>query len=225
MNLTDKNIVRATGVSRTDIFYDEAFIKSSYSKLYSLLPEARNKKVILYAPTFRGNVEAAVAPDKLDIYMMEQKLSDKYILILKHHPLANKPPEIYGKFAYDFSEKMSVDELMCVSDICISDYSSLIFEYSLFERPMVFFAYDLDEYFDERGFYYDYDELTPGPVFKSTDEITDYIMDIDSLYNKNTIINFRNKFMSACDGNATHRIINEVFGEEYNKHRINKCQK
>ncbi len=219
MNLENRNIVRATGVSRTDIFYDKDFIEASYGKLKSLLPDTENKKIILYAPTFRGNVECALAPHALEVQKMADALGDKYILIVKHHPLVKKRPVLNTDgFAYDLSDEMTVDELICVSDICISDYSSLIFEYALLEKPMIFFAYDLDEYFDSRGFYYDYDELTPGPVFKTTDEIKDYILNIDDNYDKNTVINFRNKFMSACDGNATQRIINDVFGDNYNKH-------
>ncbi len=226
MNLENKGIVRATGVSRTDIFYNESFIKSSYSKLHSLLPESENKKIILYAPTFRGNVESALAPDKLDITKMAELFDDGCILIIKHHPLVKKRPEIpadyIDKSVFDFTDKMTVDELLCVSDICISDYSSLIFEYSLFEKPMIFFAYDLEEYFDSRGFYYDYGELTPGPVFKTTDEIVTYIQNIDDNPYKNTVRAFKDKFMSACDGKATQRIINEVFGAEFEKHKKGK---
>ena len=212
MNLKNKNIVRATGVSRTDIFFSDRFINDSYNKLCNLIPEAKDKKVILYAPTFRGNVEAAEAPDRLDITKMAEELSQDYILIIKHHPLVKSRPEVRNDFAFDFSDKMSIDELLCVSDICISDYSSLVFEYSLFERPMIFFAYDLKEYFDSRGFYYDYNELTPGPVVASTDEIISYISNIDSNFDKNTVIRFKNKFMGACDGKATERIIKEIFG-------------
>lgn len=220
MNLTDKGIVRATGVSRTDIFYDESFIDSAFEKLYSVLPEAKNKKVILYAPTFRGNVENALAPDRLDTEKMAEKLGDEYILLIKHHPLVRNRPLIPdSSFSFDVSDKMSVEELLCVSDICISDYSSLIFEYSLFEKPMVFFAYDLKDYFDSRGFYYDYDELTPGPVCEKTEEIIAYISDIDSRFDKSAVKSFRNKFMDACDGNATARILSEVFGKEYQSHR------
>ncbi len=219
MRLQGKNTVMATGVSRTDVFLDESFIRASRSKLTELIPEADGKKIILYAPTFRGNVENALAPDELDINSMADALSDDYILIIKQHPLVRVRPDIPQGFAYDLSDKMSVDELICVSDICISDYSSLVFEYSLFERPMIFFAYDLEEYFDSRGFYYDYAELAPGPVFKSTEDIISYILDIEKLFDKSRVTAFRNKFMSACDGNSTKRIIDRVFGNEYGKHK------
>ncbi len=216
MNLKDSGIVRADGVSRTDIFYDEDFIGASYEKLYSCLPEAKNKKIILYAPTFRGNVESAQAPDRLDTGKMRESLSDDYIMLIKHHPLVKNRPSVTDTFAYDFSDKMSIEELICVSDICISDYSSLIYEYSLFERPMIFFAYDLDEYFDERGFYYDYDELTPGPVLKTTEEIISYIEKLEDNFDKSRVTAFREKFMSSCDGHATERILQKIFGNKYN---------
>lgn len=215
MNLKGKGIVSATGVSRTDIFFDNGFINASREKLHKILPEAKNKKVILYAPTFRGNVESAAAPEKLDIAKMQNALSEEYVLLIKHHPLVKARPAVPDSFAYDFSDKMSIEELICVSDICISDYSSLIYEYSLLEKPMIFFAYDLEEYFDERGFYYDYNELTPGPVFKGTDEIIDYIGNLEDKFDKAKVISFKEKFMSACDGNATERILTRVFGENY----------
>ncbi len=217
MGYERKGTVKATGISRTDVFFDKGFIEKSYENLYKLFPAAKNKKVILYAPTFRGNVENAFTPDLLDIKMLCEKLSDEYVLVIKHHQIVKKLPPVpdglSDTFAIDLTDKTDINELLCVSDILISDYSSLIFEYSLFERPMIFFAYDLDEYFDSRGFYYDYNELTPGPVLKTSDEICNYISDIENKFDKNLIEAFRKKFMSSCDGKATQRIINEVFAK------------
>ena len=101
---------------------------------------------------------------------------------------------------------MNINELMTVADICISDYSSLVFEYSLFERPMIFFAFDLEEYIDERGLYYDFDEITPGPILKTNEEIIDYIKHIDEKFDKQVVIDFKNRFMNCCDGHASERI-------------------
>lgn len=170
MNLKDtKTQVVATGVSRTDVFYDQHFVEQSKAAVYSVCPAAENKKIILYAPTFRGRVAQAESPDCLDIPAMKRALGDEYVLLIKHHPFVKQPPvvsEDCADFAMDVTKSLEIDQLLCASDVCISDYSSLIFEYSLFERPMIFFAYDLDDYFDWRGFYYNYDELTPGPVVK-----------------------------------------------------------
>ena len=218
----ESGVVKALGSSRTDIFYDEEFIKSAYDELYEKFPAAKGKKVILYAPTFRGRVAKAKSPNVLKLREMYEAFGEEYVVIMKHHPLVRKrpkiPAELIDSFAVDFTTDMSIETLLCVSDICISDYSSLVFEYSLFERPMIFLAHDLDEFFDRRGFYYDYDELTPGPVVKTTKEVIDYISDIDNLFDKEAVQNFRNKFMCSCDGHATERIISTVFGENYEKH-------
>lgn len=215
MLLEDKNTeVVATGVSRTDTFFREETIKNAYEKLYSLMPSAKGKKVILYAPTFRGRVRKAKTPDKLDIGAFYAEFSDEYVLLFKHHPFVKSRPEVadeYKGFACDMTEYMSIDELLCAADICISDYSSLVFEYSLFERPLVFFAYDIDEYNDWRGFYYNYDELTPGPVYKTNEEIINYIKNIDTMFDRQQVIDFKNKFMCSCDGHATERILKLVF--------------
>ena len=224
MNIETKGIVQAVGNSRTDVFYDGPFIQAAYDKLYKLLPQAKEKKIILFAPTFRGRVAHATSPDCFDVAAFCEAFSDEYLLLFKHHPNVKVRPEIpkeYSEFAFDFTDSMAIDELLCVSDICISDYSSLVFEYSLFERPMIFFAYDLDEYFDWRGFYYDYFELAPGPICKTNEEMIDYIRHIDERFERDKVVAFREKFMASCDGHATERIKDIVFGKEaLEKYRI-----
>lgn len=214
-SLAFKSKVVPVGVSRTDLFFEKDFLDSAKERVYEAFPNARNKKVILYAPTFRGKVRSA-RTGIIDIERFYQELGDDYVLILKHHPYVKNPPlidEAYSDFAADLSKICDIEDLLCVADICISDYSSLVFEYSLFERPLIFFAYDIDSYNDWRGFYYDYDELTPGPVFTTDDEIIEYIKNIDERFNKQKIIDFRDKFMSSCDGNSTKRIIDLALGD------------
>ncbi len=215
MGLEDrKEIIVGTGSSRTDIFYDKSFIQASYDKLHTLMPSSIGKKVILYAPTFRGRVARAQTPEMLRVNMFKEAFEGEYVLLFKHHPHVKKPPvieEADKDFAEDFTDAMTIEELLCVSDVCISDYSSLVFEYSIFEKPLIFFSYDLSEYFDWRGFYYDYDQLTPGPVFTTNLEIIEYIKHLEEHFDKQQIIDFKNKFMSACDGHATERIMDMVF--------------
>ena len=223
MNLKDtKTQVVATGVSRTAVFYDQHFIEQSKAAVYSVCPAAENKKIILYAPTFRGRVAKAESPDCLDIPAMKRALGDEYVLLIKHHPFVKQPPvvpEDCADFAMDVTKSLEIDQLLCASDVCVSDYSSLIFEYSLFERPMIFFAYDLDDYFDWRGFYYNYDELTPGPVVQETEEIIDYIRHLDARFDQAQVHAFKEKFMSSCDGHATDRIMALVYAETKNKRK------
>ena len=221
MGLQNEGVVRPLGVSRTDVFFDETFVSEAVERVHEAIPQSRDKKIIFYAPTFRGRIATAEGPTMLDIERMAEELSDEYILIIKHHPLVKRPPlippDVRDDFAFDMTREGSIDDLICASDICISDYSSLVYEYSLFERPMLFFAYDLDDYFDWRGFYYDYEELTPGPIVTGTEEIIHYIKNIDTLFNKQEVHDFRERFMSSCDGHATERIMAEMMrlGEEH----------
>lgn len=220
--------VKSLGVSRTDVFYDEEVKQKARIKLEKLFPEAKGKKVILYAPTFRGRVAKAIIPDMLRMDQFYKELSDEYVVLLKYHPLVKEPPVIkeeHQVFVRNMTQLMSIDDLLCVTDICISDYSSLIFEFSLFEKPMIFFAYDIEEFCDWRGFYYEYNELTPGPVCKTNIEMIEYIKNIEIEFNKEEVVAFKEKFMKSCDGNATQRIIQEVFGESIEIYKKNEVSK
>ncbi len=213
-----EDIIRPVGVSRTDIFYSERFIRRAKEHLYELFPAAEGKKVILFAPTFRGRVSAAETATAFDPAVLAETLKEDYVLLTKHHPYVRQrpalPEDLKDSFVFDATEAMTIEELLCVSDICISDYSSLIYEYSLFRRPMLFFAYDLEDYFDWRGFYYNYDDLTPGPVLRTNEELADWIAHVDERFDPQVVDEFRERFMSACDGHATRRILEMVFGKE-----------
>ena len=209
-----KNVVQPLGISRTDVFYDEEYITSAKDRVLELAPFARGKKIILYAPTFRGRVGNPYGPDRLDYDRLYEELGDEYVILVKQHPLVSRPPEIperyRGSFALDLTVGSDISDMLCAADICISDYSSLVFEYSLLERPLIFFAYDLDTYFDWRGFYYDYFEMAPGPVVSNTEEIVDYIKHIDERFDLKRMQDFRYKFMRSCDGHATERILDYI---------------
>lgn len=211
-------VIRPLGVSRTDLFFDAAFLDAATRRVFAAVPQAEKKKIMLYAPTFRGRVSKALAPDELDVSAFAKAFKNDYVLLIKQHPFVKSRPAVPADcegFAFDVSEELSIEDLLCVADVCISDYSSLVFEYSLFERPMVFFAYDKDEYDDWRGFYYDYEELTPGPVFVDNASMIEYLLHLDELFEKSEVVAFRKRFMSSCDGCATDRILHEVFADEY----------
>lgn len=218
MLLEDKpDVIQPLGVSRTDLFFDEGFLEAAERRVQSAIPQVQRKKVLLYAPTFRGHVSQAKGPGELDVSAFARAFKDEYVLLIKHHPFVKDAPELpedCAGFAFDVSEELSIEDLLCVADVCITDYSSLIFEFSLFERPMVFFAYDRDEYDDWRGFYYNYDELTPGPVFTDNRAMIEYLQNVNQLFDVNKVKLFKERFMSSCDGRATERILKKVFGFE-----------
>lgn len=205
-----KGIVRPLGISRTDQFYDQAYLSSLREKVCKVMPAARDKKIILYAPTFRGHVSSAKSPDMIDFSYFKEKLGEDYVILCKHHPFVKNPPLIPEDcldFAMDVTSKLNIEDLLATADICVSDYSSLVFEYSLFEKPMIFYAYDYDDYCDWRGFYYDYSDFTPGPIVKDQEALLDALLHAESQMDKEKLAAFRNKFMSSCDGHATDRII------------------
>ena len=215
------DIVMPLGVSRTDIFYDKDFLNSAKARLEEFMPCSRGKKVILYAPTFRGRTASATAPRMLSLDKFYRHFNKDYVIVMKQHPFVKQSPVIPEKhknFAVDVQDEMSIDQLISVADICISDYSSLVFEYSLFEKPMLFYAYDYEDYCDWRGFFYPYNELSPGPICTNDEQMIDFIENIEAKFDKQAIVDFKNKFMSSCDGNATKRILEKVFAQNLNKY-------
>ena len=130
---------------------------------------------------------------------------------MKLHPftaekfdLTEEEKEKFGNFVFNVSKLVNTDTALCCADILVADYSSLIFEFSLLERPMLFFAYDLEEYDRDRSFYYDYKSFVPGKIVTDTDEIIEAVQKSD--FQKEKVRPFKEKFMSACDGNCTKRI-------------------
>lgn len=151
--------------------------------------------------------------------MLYERLKDDYIILIKRHPFVKEKivfAEKYTDFIKDISDKLSIEDLLLVADICITDYSSVIFEYSLMQRPILFFAYDLEEYNDERGFYYPYESFVPGPVLRTMEELVCYIEHIEQ-FDTERLKNFKNQYMDGCDGYSTKRILEYIFKETFSR--------
>lgn len=205
--------IKAFGTPRTDIYFDEAFVNSQRAELLKIFPKIGDRKIILYAPTFRGNSPEAAHNDiPLDYGKLRDALGEEYALVLKLHPfVANKQSlnaeetEKYGDdFVFDGSKLIKIETALCAADILIADYSSLIFEYSLLNRPMLFYAYDLEEYDRDRSFYFDYKSFVPGRIVRNDDELIGAIS--NGTFGAEKIPKFRETYMSACDGSCVKRI-------------------
>lgn len=141
---------------------------------------------------------------------MKEALGRDHILLIKHHPFVKERPPIPAEaadFAFDMTDRLTIEELITSADICITDYSSIIFEYSLFERPLIFFAFDLDSYLDERGFYYPPQDMMPGPVCRTQDELIRELQKARETFDLARVREFKYRFMSGCDGHATSRVL------------------
>lgn len=196
------------GTSRTDVFFMEDRILNATHSVRDAVGVGKDKKIILYAPTFRGETSAAKLPDGMNYEELYRNLADKYVLLVKNHPLIKEKMEIpvnMTDFVIDVTS-YAIDDLLMAADICISDYSSLIFDYSLLRRPMIFFVYDIEEYDDWRGLYYPFEQFCPGPIAKTTADIISAIKS-DNLFDEKKMDDFHALQMASCDGNATERII------------------
>ncbi len=165
------------GVARTDLFFDSDKQARLVAQLRANNPALNGKTVLLYAPTYRDN-ELDHFVMQLDLDAMQQALGDEYVLLLRLHPAIRQHEDYeqkYPGFVYDYSSYPGVNELLLVADCLITDYSSVICEYALLGRPMIFYLYDLDIYLRDRGLWEGYEELLPGPVVKTTGELIDVI--------------------------------------------------
>lgn len=219
--------VYATGFPRTDMFFDEKLMakkKAEIKKRYSIL---QNKKVILFAPTYRGVTVSDASYDfsKIDLEKLYKKFKDDYVIIFKWHPALynnivngskkNINLAKYSGFCYDLSSERDINDLLLIADILITDYSSVIFDYAFLNKPIIYFVYDLEEYEHSRGLYFPFEEYIYGAVAKNSQELVIAIEKKDLCKDKRT--KFFNKFLNACDGKSTAKTYELIFEGEKNE--------
>lgn len=207
-----ERFVTDLGIPRTDVLFGDERIAALREQLRTRYDLPPGKKVILYAPTFRGDtVLRARSPQDLDLRLMREILGEDHLLLLKLHPFVRGrhliAPAVEG-FVRDASDHPDINELMHVSDILLTDYSSAIYEFSLLVKPMVFFAPDHEDYEGERGFYFDFRTGVPGPVFETTEEVARYIRAGE--FDLERVRRFRDESFEIADGHATARVVDEL---------------
>lgn len=181
-----------------------------------------DKKIILYAPTWRDDEYDATGKyefrPKLDFKKLKDVFSGNAVMAVKYHYLIGERIDWSGfeGFVYPFNAQADINVLYLVSDVMITDYSSVMFDYSLLHKPMYFYAYDLEKYRDSlRGFYFDFLGEIPGPVSQTTDElIKDLSMsdeEFERLYGEKEKA-FYKKFHTYENGTASDSII-KLIGE------------
>lgn len=194
---------------------------NTLTKLKHALNLPLDKKIILYAPTWRDDQYYSEGKYKFDLKMdlssLRENLGDSYIILLRLHYLVAENLDMleYDDFVFDFSHHEDIRELYLVSDMLITDYSSVFFDYANLKRPMLFYVYDIDAYRDKlRGFYFDFESKAPGPLVRTTDELIEAIKEFDQsgFLPTRSIIEFYDKFCYLEDGNASRRVVKEVFG-------------
>lgn len=196
---TDDIIRRKQRTQNEGINSDKTFIYKKYNI-------STDKKLILYAPTFRDdNLSSEILLEHVED--IAKQLPREYVLGIRLHPyVAGLAKKKAMENVCDLSDDGDLSALIMASDILITDYSSIVFEYCITEKPMIFFAYDLEEFSDHgRGFYEDYESYVPGSVLRTSAEVIDIL--IEEKYDFNKITAFNDNNFPILDGKATERII------------------
>ncbi|WP_036688789.1 CDP-glycerol glycerophosphotransferase family protein [Paucisalibacillus globulus] len=207
----DELAIRPLGIPRTDYYNNSILINQAKYKFYQKYPNSIDKKILLYAPTFRGKShyqDEFQLP--FDLPTMKSCLHTEYVLLVHLHPymkgIANFEE---NDFFYHIETDFTIQELLSITDTLITDYSTVFFDFSLLNRPIIFYAYDLEEYKDERDFYYDYKDLVPGPLVTDTNSLLAVIKDKD--FRSDRIEEFSKRFFDYRDGKSTERVVNDIF--------------
>jgi CDP-glycerol glycerophosphotransferase len=207
------------GYPRNDLLYaPDREERAKKIKRSLSIPE--DKKVVLYAPTWRDDDYYQPGKYKfnlkLDLKKMQERLGEQYVVALRMHYFIADDLNVDGLegFAFNLSKYDDISELYLISDILITDYSSVFFDYANLKRPILFFTYDLDKYRDQlRGFYLDFENEAPGPLLRESDDVIEAIDNINQVSEdySSKYIEFYEKFCSWHDGKSTEKVVKRVF--------------
>lgn len=207
----DNNKILSFGIPRTDFYFNKdinnkeniAKIRKRFENKY---PEIENKKIILYAPTFREdeNFNENIS-NNFDFGLFNESLGEDYLLFFRSHP---KITTSKVNHSIDVSNYEDEKELLLIADILITDYSSIMIEYSILSKPIIFYPFDLKHYLNnERGFYFDYNQV-PGPIAKNTEDIIKIIQENNFDFEK--IQEFLKINYDYLDDKASKRIVDHI---------------
>lgn len=203
-----------TGYPRND------FISTATEKDMEEIKKSLNipldKKVVLYAPTWRDNTfnDAGYTFElQVDFAKWKEYLGEEYVVLFKpHYLIVNKYEDMeeFKGFLYNIDANVDIKTLYVISDVLVTDYSSVFFDYAILDRPIYFYMYDLEEYAEElRGFYLDIHKDLPGPIFEEEDKMLRAIKNGEQKYD---LKEFNGRFNHMEDGNCSKRVVDIVFG-------------
>lgn len=212
---------------QTDKIIEEGYPRND--RLINTTPEERtelrkklgvdDKKVILYAPTWRDNQHTSgqgyTYKTEVDFDKLREELGDEYIILFRaHYLVANSFDfEKYKGFVENVSNYSDINELYIAADILITDYSSVFFDYANLRRPVIFYMYDLEQYANElRGFYFSLDEL-PGPIVRDEAALIDAVRATDGWTPDEKYEQFCAKYNPKDDGHASERVLKRILGK------------
>lgn len=216
----DKEMLE-TGYPRNDILHlPEEKKEQKAAGIKAALGIPNEKKVILYAPTWRddefydkGKYRFTL---QLDLQKMQETLGDEYVVVLRTHYFIVNVLDLsaYEGFVYNASTYNDIAHLYLIADVMITDYSSVFFDYANLKRPILFFMYDIEKYRDAlRGFYFDIEKELPGPILKTSDEVIASIQDLSRVEEqyKSKYEMFYDKYCGWENGTSAKQVVQAVF--------------
>lgn len=206
----EESAVVPTGLPRIDTFLNEDHSRKVKDDFFASYPHLKGKKIVLFAPTFRGKSigDAHYDYDRIDFEKLHEVCGDKYVVLFRMHHFISEEPPIPAEYAdrlINFAEFPDTNDLLHVTDVLVTDYSSVIYEYTLLDKPILFYAYDKDTYSVVRGFHRDYDAVAPGKVCVTFDELLKSLQDED--FDLSKVEEFRRDNFDYVDTNSADRVI------------------
>lgn len=172
------------------------------------------KKVILYAPTWRDSTNKGRTYDlkpPVSFSKWKKELGDNYVILFRAHDRTTKVMDVkFDDFVMNYSSYESLNDLLIIADILITDYSSVVFDFAILNKPFFCFGYDFEEYYRERGFYFDPKEIFSDGIYRNEDSLLSAVKNINS---KNQIKNRRRifeRYMNYSKGNATEICVKKL---------------
>ena len=210
----EKEAFLPVGMPRLDGFLDENRISTFRNEFYEKYPNMKDKKIILFAPTYRGSGQKTAYYDYswIDLKEIYDFCGSEYIFLVKMHPFVNEPikiPKEYKDRIIDFASYPNINDLYYITDLLITDYSSNYFEYSLMKRPVLFFTPDREIYELSRGVHRSVKDSAPGKVCDTFEEMMDAMRDED--YEVEKIYQFVKDNFANYDGCATDKALQKIF--------------
>jgi len=206
-----------SGYPRNDILYNADSKRVENIKDDCGIPTG--KKVILYAPTWRDDEFYKAGKYKFtfkfEIDKMKERFGDEFVLLTRMHYLVAEEFDFSNSedFVKDVSSYPDISELYLISDMLITDYSSVFFDYANLNRPIIFYMYDFKDYRDRlRGFYFDIEKEAPGPIVEKENELFDAIQYAakNGHASPELFKRFYNRYCDLEDGNATERVVKRI---------------
>ncbi len=208
--ICNPDAIRVVGFPRNDELFHITDEKRIELRKQFGIPEG--KKVLLYAPTWRDSKDGGLSYEFIPPIHMEKwktALSDKHVMLFRMHTFTTKFEMTYDEFARDVSGYEDLNHILAITDVLITDYSTIVYDSAIAGVPFICFGFDYETYKDERGFYYDLNDVYPGGVLKTEDQVIERIAEVENGADKEKYQAFRDQYIEA-GGMATEVILNEL---------------